>query len=66
MSSASAAIAPARWAPSWPAGCGDARRYLTLAIANYVTLVNPELLILGGGGVVDNVPSRSTRPPAAC
>jgi len=27
----------------------DATCYLTLAIANYVTLVNPELLILGGG-----------------
>jgi glucokinase len=33
----------------------DARRYLTLAIANYVTLVNPETLVLGGG-VVENVP----------
>ena len=33
----------------------DARRYLTLAVANYVTLINPEVLVLGGG-VVDNVP----------
>ncbi len=33
----------------------DARRYLTLAVANYVTLINPEVLGLGGG-VVDNVP----------
>ena len=33
----------------------DAERYLTLAIANYVTLVNPEILILGGG-VFDGVP----------
>jgi len=33
----------------------DAERYLTLAIANYVTLVNPETLILGGG-VFDGVP----------
>jgi predicted NBD/HSP70 family sugar kinase len=34
---------------------GDAERFLTLAIANYVTLVNPETLILGGG-VFDDVP----------
>jgi len=34
---------------------GDAERFLTLAIANYVTLVNPEALILGGG-VFDDVP----------
>jgi glucokinase len=33
----------------------DAQRYLTLAVANYVTLLNPEVLVLGGG-VVDNVP----------
>jgi glucokinase len=33
----------------------ELRRYLTLAVANYVTLLNPELLILGGG-VMDNVP----------
>ena len=33
----------------------DAQRYLTLALANYVTLLNPELLILGCG-VIDNVP----------
>jgi glucokinase len=28
---------------------GDAERYLGSAIANYVTLLNPELLVLGGG-----------------
>ena len=33
----------------------DARRYLTLAVANYVTLVNPETLVLGGD-VLDGVP----------
>ncbi|HET7340249.1 MAG TPA: ROK family protein [Methylomirabilota bacterium] len=33
----------------------ELRRYFTLAVANYVTLLNPELLILGGG-VMDNVP----------
>lgn len=33
----------------------DAVRYLTTALANYVTLVNPELLILGGG-VIEGVP----------
>jgi glucokinase len=33
----------------------DVRRYLTLATANYVTLLNPELLILGGE-VVEEVP----------
>ncbi len=33
----------------------DAQRYLTFAVANYVTLVNPETLILGGG-VLDGVP----------
>jgi glucokinase len=27
----------------------DATRYLALAVANYVTLLNPEILILGGG-----------------
>jgi glucokinase len=27
----------------------DATRYLTLALANYVTLLNPQVLILGGG-----------------
>jgi glucokinase len=27
----------------------DATRYLALALANYVTLVNPQILILGGG-----------------
>jgi glucokinase len=27
----------------------DATRYLTQAVANYVTLLNPEILILGGG-----------------
>ena len=33
----------------------DARRHLTLAVANYVTLVNPETLVLGGS-VLDGVP----------
>ena len=33
----------------------DAERYLTLGIANYVTIVNPEMLVLGGG-VVESVP----------
>lgn len=33
----------------------DAEHYLTLAVANYVTLVNPEVLILGGA-VFDGVP----------
>ena len=33
----------------------DARRYLTLAVANHVTLVNPETLVLGGG-VLDAAP----------
>ena len=33
----------------------DARRYLTLAVANYVTLLNPEMLVLGGG-LLDEVP----------
>jgi len=28
---------------------GDATRYLTMAVANYVTLINPEILVLGGG-----------------
>ena len=27
----------------------DATRYLTLAVANYVTLLNPQVLLLGGG-----------------
>jgi glucokinase len=34
----------------------DARRYLGAALANYVTLLNPELLVLGGG-VMITVPS---------
>jgi glucokinase len=33
----------------------EAERYLTMAVANYVTLVNPEVLVLGGG-VVETVP----------
>jgi glucokinase len=33
----------------------DAERFLTLAIANYVTLLNPEALVLGGG-VIETVP----------
>jgi glucokinase len=27
----------------------DATQYLTLAVANYVTLLNPQILVLGGG-----------------
>jgi glucokinase len=34
----------------------DAERYLTLGIANYVTVINPEMLVLGGG-VIETVPS---------
>lgn len=34
----------------------DATRYLAMALANYVTLLNPEALILGGG-VVETVPA---------
>ncbi len=41
------ALATAMWA--------DAERYLTLGVANYVTLVNPAVLVLGGG-VIDTVP----------
>jgi glucokinase len=33
----------------------DARRYLTLGVANYVTLLNPAALVLGGG-VIDALP----------
>ena len=33
----------------------DARRYLTLAVANYVTLLNPAALVLGGG-VIEALP----------
>jgi glucokinase len=33
----------------------EAERYLTLALANYVTLLNPEMLVLGGG-VIETVP----------
>ncbi|MBI4593316.1 MAG: ROK family protein [Candidatus Rokubacteria bacterium] len=33
----------------------DAERSLTMAVANYVTLVNPEVLVLGGG-VIETVP----------
>ncbi|HSF07271.1 MAG TPA: ROK family protein [Methylomirabilota bacterium] len=33
----------------------DAERFLTLAVANYVTLLNPEVLVLGGG-VIETVP----------
>jgi glucokinase len=35
---------------------GDAERYLGMALANYVTLLNPELLVLGGG-VILTLPS---------
>jgi glucokinase len=34
----------------------DAERYLALGIANYVTVLNPEVLVFGGG-VVENVPA---------
>ena len=34
----------------------DAVRYLTMATANYVTLVNPDVLVLGGG-VIATVPA---------
>ncbi len=34
----------------------EAEGYLTLAVANYVTLLNPEVLVLGGG-VVEAVPA---------
>ncbi len=33
----------------------DAERYLTLGVANYVTLFNPDALVLGGG-VIETVP----------
>jgi glucokinase len=46
----------------------DAVRYLTVALANYVTLVNPRVLVLGGG-VIESVPalfeSVATGVPAA-
>jgi glucokinase len=34
----------------------DAVRYLTIALANYVTVVNPRVLVLGGG-VIETVPA---------
>jgi glucokinase len=34
----------------------DAVRFLTVALANYVTLVNPRMLVLGGG-VIETVPA---------
>lgn len=34
----------------------DAVRFLTMAVANYVTLVNPRTLVLGGG-VIETVPA---------
>ena len=34
----------------------DAERYLGMALANYVTLLNPELVVLGGG-IMTTVPS---------
>ena len=34
----------------------DAERYLALGIANYVTVVNPEVLVFGGG-VIESVPA---------
>jgi glucokinase len=42
-----------------PFACGvwdDAVRYLTLGLANYVTLLNPRVLVLGGG-VIETVPA---------
>ena len=33
----------------------EAQRYLVLAVANYVTLLNPDVLVLGGG-VIETVP----------
>ena len=33
----------------------DAERYLALGIANYVTVINPEMLVLGGG-VIETAP----------
>jgi glucokinase len=38
----------------------DAVRYLTLGLANYVTLLNPRVLVLGGG-VIETVPSLADR-----
>jgi glucokinase len=35
---------------------GDAVRFLTTSLANYVTLVNPRVLVLGGG-VIETVPA---------
>jgi len=35
---------------------GDATRYLTLALATYVTLLNPAVLVLGGG-VIERQPA---------
>jgi glucokinase len=37
----------------------DAERYLTLGIANYVTVINPDMLVLGGG-VIETVPTLFT------
>jgi glucokinase len=37
----------------------DAEQYLTMAIANYVTIVNPEVLVFGGG-VIESVPTLGT------
>ena len=34
----------------------DAVRYLTISLANYVTVVNPRVLVLGGG-VIESVPA---------
>ena len=34
----------------------DAERFLTIGLANYVTLVNPRVLVLGGG-VIESVPA---------
>jgi glucokinase len=34
----------------------DARRFLTMAVANYVTVLNPHVLVMGGG-VIETVPA---------
>ena len=46
---------------AWARGVWDnAVRYLTLGLANYVTLLNPRVLVLGGG-VIETVPSLMDR-----
>jgi glucokinase len=41
------ALAAAMW--------DDAERYLTMAVANYITLINPDVVVMGGG-VIETVP----------